>query len=158
MTFAGVNIKDKDIVIIGWPTSGKTYLTDFLSTKTDHLIIHTDDYYERIGDFKKELYVLLDDLKAIDRPVIVEGILGYRLLRKGVELNCFHPEIVIEIEHTYEAMQKIYITERKPKNYEKGKALSIACETVLKDYKAMVNPSRPTWIKIKHKDFGYILT
>lgn len=157
MTIFGNEIEGKNVVIIGWPTSGKTYLANFLAPNFNHVVIHTDDYIERVGDFKQELYVLLDDLKAIDRPVMIEGILAYRLLRKGVELNCFYPHLVIELETTLEQMQKIYLAERKPHNYGRAKGIAAGCEKVLNDYRAMVNPSPPTWIKIQHKQFGHLV-
>lgn len=155
MTLFGNDIKGKNIVVIGWPTSGKTFFTNFLaSSAIEHVIIHTDDYYDRIKDFKQELYVLLDDLKKIDHPVIVEGILGYRLLRKGVEWNCFYPHIVVEFTTTLEEMEKIYLRERKPHNYPKAKGLARACEYVLQDYKEMANSSPPVWIQIPYKSWN----
>ena len=92
-SFAG-----KTIVIIGSPASGKTTLGKALAAKYGQKLIQADDYMQH--GYKEALYVMLADLIEIDEPVIVEGMQGYRLLRKGVELGNFYPDVVIELQVT----------------------------------------------------------
>jgi adenylate kinase family enzyme len=60
MDFAG-----KNILIIGCPASGKTYLANALSLHLPaHTLIHTDDYM--VHGYKDSLYVILDEIKNIN--------------------------------------------------------------------------------------------
>jgi tRNA uridine 5-carbamoylmethylation protein Kti12 len=84
------------IVIIGDPATGKTHLTNHLALKyPEHRVIHTDDYQHH--GFQKSLYMMMDDIAASpNKKMIIEGIQSARLLRKGVQLNNFHPDLIIE--------------------------------------------------------------
>lgn len=80
-----MNIDNKHVLIIGAPRSGKTTLSKKLKTKY-HYIIHTDDFGEYYG-YEEGLYQLISfiEKKQQNYYVIVEGTLGYRLLRKIYE-------------------------------------------------------------------------
>ena len=74
----------QDIVIIGYPGTGKTtYAANLHKQYPNHILIHTDNL-QGLG-YRKALYGLILKIKALKvklkRPVIVEGVLGYRLLR-----------------------------------------------------------------------------
>lgn len=77
-----MNIDGKHVLIIGAPRSGKTTLSKKLKTKY-HYIIHTDDFGEEYG-YDQGLYKLMDfiEKKQENYYTLVEGTLGYRLLRK----------------------------------------------------------------------------
>lgn len=145
-----VDIGTKDVVIIGPPASGKTYLSELLAKDNPgHELIHTDDYIKY--GYEEALYQLLNDIKQIDRPLIIEGILGYRLLRKGVQLDCFNPEMVIELEISEALMLQTYQRQRgADKDITAVKAMVKANETVLRNYKAIRNTRPPQWITIKN--------
>ena len=70
------------IVIIGYPRSGKSTLYNQLVEDGgfEGYWLGSLDSYKEHG-FKRALYVLLEDIKDKHR-YLVEGILGYRLLRK----------------------------------------------------------------------------
>lgn len=148
---ATVDIRNNSVVIIGPPASGKTYLSKLLAKDNPgHELVHTDNYI-RYG-YEESLYQLLNHIKQTARPLIIEGILGYRLLRKGVELNCYYPEMVIELEISEALMLHTYRKERgASKNISAVRAMVKANATVLTKYKAMPNPSPPQWIKLKNQ-------
>lgn len=52
----------------------------------DHTLLHTDDYMEY--GYKESVYKLIEDLESYRyENVIVEGIMGARLMRKLQELQ-----------------------------------------------------------------------
>jgi adenylate kinase family enzyme len=141
------HIKDKDVVIIGCPASGKTYLSNKLIS-VNHTVVHTDDYMKH--GYKEALYVMINDLKNIDGKVIIEGVQGYRLLRKGVELDCFYPDIVIELEITQARMLQTYRDSRQGKNLTSLTSFNKMHSKIICDYHAMPNTKKPEWIKIQN--------
>lgn len=89
--------QEKIIVVVGLPASGKSTVTDGLMAKyktRSPKLYRTDDYIKY--EFKESLYVMLRDLKRDLSPFkIIEGVQGYRLLRKGLQLKSFNPDLVI---------------------------------------------------------------
>ena len=87
----------KTVVIIGHPQSGKTTYSAKLKEKFPyHTYISCDDfknfpYDEALYELKKAIN------KTTAKHLVIEGILGYRLLRKGLQYKDFNPEMVIRI-------------------------------------------------------------
>src|SRR5690606_18231688 len=78
------DFEGKNVLIIGYPGSGKTHLFNLIP-KTDHKFIRTDDYIS--FGFEQSLYECLKDITDIQstgRNTFIEGVQGYRLLRKGL--------------------------------------------------------------------------
>lgn len=140
-------ITGKDVVIIGCPASGKTYLSNLLASP-NHTVIHTDDYIKY--GYKEALYVMLNDLKNINGKVIIEGVQGYRLLRKGVELGCFLPDMVIELEIPEDRMYQTYAEQRPGRDQSYLKGFNKMHAKIIADYHAMPNPNPPQWIKLQN--------
>lgn len=95
-----VNNYDK-ILIIGYPKSGKSTLFELLVAQEEspeHFHLHTDDYKEY--PYVEQLYLIMDELRDKERW-IVEGIQGYRLLRKYAQLNddTFRPDLIIIVKN-----------------------------------------------------------
>lgn len=151
MTTADLHALDltgKTVVIIGCPASGKTTLGKVLATRTGAKLIHTDDYIQH--GYKEALYVLLADIMEIEEPVIVEGVHGYRLLRKGVEFDNFYPDVVIELEVAQEQVNAVYAKERPGKKVEYLAAFNKMHQTILNKYREMPNPKPPVWHNVKN--------
>lgn len=144
-----VDIEKKNVLIIGWPAAGKTHLSKLLARDNPgHKVIHTDDYIKY--GYKESLYRILMELSGIRKPTIIEGIQGYRLLRKGVELNCYYPDIVIELEISEALMYRTYKNERADKDASALKGFINTHKKILNDYKQMTNTKPPQWHKIKN--------
>ena len=87
-----------NVVIIGYAAAGKTYFAQQLEKEYPKAkFIHTDDYMKY--GFEEALYVLMDDLKSNkDYSLrVIEGVLGYRLLRKGAQLGTFKADLIIKV-------------------------------------------------------------
>ena len=104
------NFANKNVCIIGYPASGKTFLSDLICNDTHHKI-HTDKYIK--DGYSMALHSVLNELSFIDnKPTLIEGVIGYRLLRKGVELGLYYPDIIIKIEISQTKQKEIYTNER----------------------------------------------
>ena len=143
------NFAGKNVLIIGCPASGKTFVAKELAITSCQDIIHTDDYSKH--GYQDALYKVMDSIKVAEDPIIVEGILGYRLLRKGVELDCYYPDVVIELLVTTQRMLKTYAKERGGKDATRLKGFNAAHQTILEEYRRMPNKHRPEWIKVKNE-------
>lgn len=140
-------IKNKNVLIIGCPASGKTYLASKLAGDS-HTVIHTDDFIDK--GYKDSLYAILDHIKTINGNSIVEGVQGYRLLRKGVEFNCYYPDIVIELEISEKRLSQTYNEVRRGKSFESLASFNAGHQKILKEYFAMDNKNKPKWFKIQN--------
>lgn len=96
-----IQANENKIVIIGLTASGKTHLCDEL-TQTfcqDHTVFHSDDYIEH--GFEQSLYMMISDVKNDANPKhIIEGVQGYRYLRKALQNqdSILYPDLVIIVE------------------------------------------------------------
>jgi dephospho-CoA kinase len=90
-----INEQENIIVIVGHPATGKTHLSKELEINyPDYRIIHSDDYMKH--GYEKSLYVMLEDIvTSPNKKMIIEGVQTPRLLRKGLELNNFNPDVII---------------------------------------------------------------
>ena len=134
-----MDLSEKNVLIIGLPGSGKTYLIDRL--KTDgHIVIKTDDYINY--GFEQSLYRVLEDIIKANGKTIVEGVQGYRLLRKGLQQNSYYPDIVIEMVVSVKRIFHVYENERGGKNLKSVESMIKSNQKILQDYFQMENKKR----------------
>ncbi len=146
-----IDITGKNVLIIGCPASGKSYLGMLLAgMNPGHDLIHTDDYMP-LG-YEPALYAILEHLQARDgsKPTIIEGVQGYRLLRKGVQLDSYYPDIVIELSISEDLMHRTYIRERNEKKRQYLKGFNGMHRKILNDYRALPNAKPPIWYEVKN--------
>jgi hypothetical protein len=125
-------LQNTDVVIIGQPASGKSYLSELLKGEMQ-ILFHTDDYIKH--GYEQSIYVLLEDLKKNnDKPRLVEGVGGYRLLRKGLQTGTFFPRVIINVQITSVKSRQIYEQERSDKDYKKVEAMIKGNEKVYQEY------------------------
>jgi hypothetical protein len=122
-----INPNENVVVIIGHPDTGKTHLSEELAAQyPEHKIYHTDDYIK--WGYEDALYKMMSDIEY-DRPekFIVEGVQGYRLLRKWAQEGKPGADLVI-------------ITERMPRpdQARASEYMGVSLQTVWRDYAQQV--------------------
>jgi|GEM_PF-3242390 len=130
---------ENTVVVIGLPASGKTHLTNEISAQYSsrgYNIIHTDDFMKH--GFDNSLYVMMSHLKNdTSERKIIEGVQGYRLLRKGLEQKTFIPDVVIVVVASKSDRTERYKNRNKSLNAGFDKSL----ETIWNDYLALIKSS-----------------
>jgi len=145
-----MNIKNKNVLIIGPPASGKTTLANELAKVNDcHTLFHSDDYMH--FGYERALYEMMDGIcHSIQHNyrTIVEGVQGYRALRKGAQTGLYYPDLVIEMEVTREQQAAIYENERDPTKLKYLKGFAAAHNKILNDYFELIGARKPEWVKM----------
>lgn len=141
----------KNVLVIGYPGSGKTHLVSLIP-KTDHKFIRTDDYIS--FGFEQSLYECLKDITDIQstgRNTFVEGVQGYRLLRKGLQTGTYFPDVVIEVKRDWAKIEELYRTERGIDKLKGATSMSKSCDKILNEYLSMPNENKPSkWIVVQN--------
>jgi len=128
-----LSIEEKIIVIVGLPASGKSFLANEVLEqyeKRNYKMFRTDDYIKY--GFEESLYKLMDDLRRDLSPrKIIEGVQGYRLLRKGLQLGTFNPDVVIVVAASSEQRHERF-KKRPDKKLNRG--FDATLEKIWADY------------------------
>ena len=142
-----VDITDKNLLIIGSATVGKTHIASLIyKLNPNHLLISTDKFIF-LGNDMATCEILKFIEKNKNRKVIVEGVKGYELLRLGNREDTFRPDIVIELSNSIESMTRIN-KQRKGGEIKWIERMSRGHQTILSQYFAGTTENqRPQWIK-----------
>jgi uridine kinase len=143
-----VPIKDKDVLIIGTPASGKTFLSGKLK-RDGHTLISCDDYV-KYGDeiaYKK----IMDDIDGCWGNVIVEGCFGYYLLLHNAIHKDFKFDIVIECKVSARRMNETYLKERDAEKIKNLRWFNNKNTYLLNQYYDKVGKEFPQWIEFENE-------
>lgn len=124
--------KNKNVIILGRPASGKTWLSNALSPMyPHHHVIHTDDY----KDFSEPVAIqaLIEDAYH-NKPYIIEGCTGYRLLWQGAVEKSYKPDIIIHCIISRGKQREIYLQERDASKIKHLKRFHDGCMKFLNSY------------------------
>lgn len=130
------------VIVIGPPGSGKSYVGELLAEQSGLPLYSTDEF---LGTGHVEaLYAVI---KAVgDDGFIMEGMLGYRWLRKQKQLKMAPPDFVIELEATDDEIEEAYRKRQKPCNMRRIKAFCAAHEKILDDYMLLDGDLPRVWV------------
>jgi len=111
----------KHIIIYGHSKSGKVCLAKIISEKLKCKLIISDDYMHLGWD--DNMYHIRDLLKNefAETQTIFEGVQTCRLLRKGVQLDDYYPDLVIHITCNYESIVQSYYNDGQQYKLKGGK-------------------------------------
>lgn len=140
------------IVICGYTKTGKVTIAKKLASELNRKLFISDDYIEH-GPVQA-LYVMMDDIlayKNTGKPFIVEGILCFRLLRKGVQLKTFKPDLIIKTECNDETITHFYKKDGEGHKIPRALNFNKGLNTIWEEYLSLLlaNPSfRPKYITL----------
>ena len=134
--------EETKVVVIGPPGSGKTHVATVLAESSELPIYSTDKFL--CNGHVEALYTVMNSVG--DTGWIVEGMIGYRLLRKMKELELDPPDIVIELVATDDMIEKSYATRGKVVNIKRIRTFCKAHEKVLVDYSRLDGEEPAIWI------------
>lgn len=152
-----IDFSGKVVVVIGRPASGKTHIAGLLAKNTPgSKLWHTDDFISYGG--VEGLYQMIVEMEAVGlhSPAIIEGVGGYRLLRKGAELGIFFPDVVVELVVSDAQVERVYNTERESGKLKKMAGFVKGLNTVLEGYKQIAHVREmegfemPEWITVQN--------
>lgn len=130
---------ENTIVIVGLPASGKSWIANELIEQyanRNFKMYRTDDYIKY--GFEESLYKMMDDLRRDLSPrKIIEGVQGYRLLRKGLQLGTFNPDVVIVVVASRE--QRVERFNKRTEHNKLNKGFDASLEKIWNDYLELLN-------------------
>lgn len=115
--------KHNTIVICGFTKTGKITIAQKLAKELNRKLFISDDY--QFVKPEESLYVFMEDILHEYRkgtPIIVEGILCFRLLRKGIQLGNFFPELILKTKCNEETIRYFY--EKDGEGHKANRAIS----------------------------------
>jgi hypothetical protein len=106
-------IAGKNVVIVGIASSGKTWLSELFANPY-HELVHTDGFL-KLGFTGSQtieaIFELIEDCRNRNRSMIIEGVMGYRLLLRGLEIG-YRPDVIINLTISRAQQRLIYLNER----------------------------------------------
>jgi hypothetical protein len=127
------------IVVIGLPATGKSFTADWIQEVPcrGHSLFSSDDYID--FGYEESLYAMIRTMENDPNPrKIVEGVQGFRFLRKNVSTKAFKVDAIVITECSPETRAKRYAARDKgqiPTGFDRN------LETVFKDYLAKMAAS-----------------
>jgi hypothetical protein len=148
----------KSIVIVGFTKTGKVTIAKELSNRLNIPLLISDHYIS--GNYDDALQRLMNDVLYYynnNIQFIVEGILCFRLLRKGIKLNNFYPDLVIRTECNDKTIEHFYHKDNESSKIKRAFAFNKGLESIWTEYLNLLGsnniPNRPNFIKLNTSIF-----
>lgn len=143
------------IVVCGYTKTGKVTIARKIANTLKRRLFISDDY--QIYGPQEAMYVLLKDLLTENRPFIVEGVQCFRLLRKGIQLNNFFPDLIIKTKCNEETIRYFYKKDNESEKIENAIKYNKGLNKIWEDYLQLLssNPNikRPKYIELNTSIF-----
>jgi uridine kinase len=136
----------KTIVVCGYTKTGKVTIANKIAAKLNRPLFISDDY-QSLGHEESLNYLLKETYKhqISNSPIIVEGILCFRLLRKGIKETSFFPDLIIKTNCDERTIRHFYNKDNEGHKIERALAFNKGLNTIWEEYQDLLiaNP----WVK-----------
>ena len=143
------------IVICGYTKTGKVTIARELSKQLNRPLLESDDYID-YQNRENSLYLFMDAIiPYIDTntPIIIEGISCFRLLRKGIQLYNFFPDLIIKTKCNNYTISYFYEKDGESHKIEKALSFNRGLNKIWDEYRKLLldNPhvKRPQYIELE---------
>jgi uridine kinase len=128
------------IVICGFTKTGKITIAKKLAQELQRELIISDNYsLEVYGDKVLEAFMAAINKKlTANTPIIVEGILCFRMLRKSIQLKSLLPDLVIRTECNEQTIRHFYKKDGEIHKVEKALAFNKGLTKIWNDYQQLL--------------------
>ena len=130
----------KIITILGYTKTGKVTIAKKLAQELNYPLF-ISDHYINIENREQSLYNLMDHILPYyqsNQPLIVEGILCFRLLRKGLQLNNFHTDLIIKTKCNDETIKHFYRIDGEESKINRALAFNKGLNTIWDEYRGIL--------------------
>ena len=145
--------KNNTIVICGFTKTGKITIAKKLAKELNRKLIISDDYQSIKPE--ESLYVFMEDILSEynkGNPIIVEGILCFRLLRKGIQLNNFSPDLILKTKCSENTIRHFYKKDGEESKINRALSFNKGLDKIWNDYLDLlyINPQikKPGYIEL----------
>lgn len=138
----------KSIVVLGYTKTGKLPIAKKISSELNIPLLIADNY-QNLDDPLE--YFMHDTLAyhSYEKPVVIEGILSFRLLRKAFDKG-FVPDLIIKTECSENTIKHFYEVEGEGHKIPRVIAFNKGLNKIWNDFleKLDGSPKQPLFIKL----------
>ncbi len=123
------------IIICGYTKTGKITIAKNLAKALNRKLFISDDYLHI--EPEAALYKLMDDVMIEYKKgtqIIIEGVLCFRLLRKGIQLNNFFPDLIIKTKCNDETIRYFYKKDNEESKLERALSFNKGLNKIWLEY------------------------
>jgi hypothetical protein len=144
----------KIITILGYTKTGKITIAKKLADELNYPLF-ISDHYINVKNRQQSLYDLMDHILPYyqsNKPLIVEGVLCFRLLRKGLQLKNFHTDVIIKTKCNDSTIKYFYEKDNEPDKISRALSFNKGLNTIWNEYllllKSRPELKRPKYIEL----------
>lgn len=128
--------KNKQLIVVcGYTKTGKVTIAKKLAEQLGRKLLISDDY--QMFGVDESLQMMMEDIIIClknKEQIIVEGILCFRLLRKGMEQMSILPDMLIKTECNEETIRHFYEKDGESSKIDRALSFNKGLNKIWKDY------------------------
>ena len=139
----------KIIVVAGFTKTGKYPIAKKIADSLNrHLIVSDDFGLQNFEDFKRTAQIAY----VKQTPIVIEGVMSFRLLRKGLEENNFYTDLIIKTNCNEATIRYFYEKDGEGDKIARVLSFNKGLNTMWDEYRATLrnNPTlkRPVYLEL----------
>ena len=135
------------IAICGFTKTGKVTIAKKLAEELNRKLFISDDF--QYTKPEESLYELIRNISPYHQqrvPIIVEGILCFRLLRKGIQEGVFFPDLIIKTKCDEKTIRHFYNKDGEGHKIDRALSFNKGLDKIWNDYLNLL--SQNSWVKV----------